>query len=279
LPLHLFMISMKKTPLIFSVLLAVASFNFTASAQQKIRPGNSNDHNLFSAGVASAFIAGLYDAWYPYKQLKQHGDFGLGAPDQVDGQLLLFKGNLYKTQYTGKTTQLADTGKTPYALACFFHPVKVYKHTGTLNKTAFYNYLDSLLTNQNGIYAIHVSGKFKLVKARAFPPAQKPYLPLAEMLDKQHFFDHADMQGDMIGFRTPKFMEGPHIAGYHFHFLSADKVFGGHVVDLIAEDITVEVDPLTSYSMELPQTAGFENFDFKKDRKEEIKSVENGKKQ
>jgi acetolactate decarboxylase len=270
---------MKKIPLIFSVLFALISLNFTVSAQQKARSANFNDHNLFSAGVASSFIAGLYDAWYPYKQLKQHGDFGLGAPDQVDGELLLFKGKLYKTQYTGKTTELADTGKTPYALSCFFHPTKVYKHSGTLNKTAFYNYLDSLLTNQNGIYAIHISGKFKLVKARAFPPAQKPYLPLAEMLDKQHFFDHADMQGDMIGFRTPKFMEGPHIAGYHFHFLSADKVFGGHVVDLIAEDITVEVDPLTSYSMELPQTAGFESFDFKKDRKEEIKSVENGKKQ
>ena len=181
---HIYLQSMKKVPLFFSLLLAAISFNITVSAQQKAKPVNPNDHNLFSAGVASAFIAGLYDAWYPYKQLKQHGDFGLGAPDQVDGELLLFKGNLYKTQYTGKTTALADTGKTPYAIACFFHPVKVYKHSGTLNKTAFYSYMDSLLTNQNGIYAIHISGKFKLVKARAFPPATKPYLPLAEMLGK-----------------------------------------------------------------------------------------------
>lgn len=279
LPPHYLYIFMKKTPLICSLLYVTISFNLTATAQQNAKPSNPNDHNLFSAGVASSFIAGLYDAWYPYKQLKQHGDFGLGAPDRVDGELLLFKGNLYQTQYTGKTTQLADTGKTPYAIVCFFHPFKVYKHTGTLNKAAFYSYLDSLLTNQNGLYAIHISGKFKLVKARAFPPAKQPYLPLAEMLNKQHFFDHTDMQGDMIGFRTPKFMEGPHIAGYHFHFLSADKVFGGHVVDLIAEDITVEVDLLNSYSMEMPQTAVFNNFNFEKDRKEDIKSVENGKKQ
>ena len=270
---------MKRNYLCFCLLTVLICYSFTSVAQQKAKPANLNDNNLFSAGIASAFIAGLYDAWYPYKQLKQHGDFGLGAPDRVDGELLIFKGNLYKTQYTGKTTQLADTGKTPYAIACFFHPVKVYKHSGTLNKAAFYSYLDSLLTNQNGIYAIHISGKFKLVKARAFPPADKPYLPLAELLDKQHFFDHADMQGDLVGFRIPKFMEGPHIAGYHFHFLSADKVFGGHVVDLIAEDITVEVDPLSSFTMDIPQTTDFNNFDFKKDRKEEIKSVENGKKQ
>jgi acetolactate decarboxylase len=270
---------MKNTPKFIYVILAVVGFNFTTTAQQKAKTENPNDNNLFSAGLASAFISGLYDAYYPYKQLKQHGDFGLGAPAQVDGELLLFKGKLYKTQYTGKTTQLADTGKTPYAIACFFRPVKVYKHTGTLNKAGFFNYLDSLLTNQNGIYAIHVSGKFKLVKARAFPPVQKPYLPLAVMLDRQHFFDHADINGDLIGFRIPKFMEGPHIAGYHFHFLSTDKAFGGHMVDLIAEDITVEIDPLSSYTMDIPQTAEYDNFDFKKDRREDVKSVENGKKQ
>lgn len=270
---------MKNTPKFICVALAVICFNFTAAAQQKTKSENPNDNNLFSAGLASAFISGLYDAYYPYKQLKKHGDFGLGAPAQVDGELLLFKGKLYKTQYTGKTTQLADTGKTPYAIACFFRPVKVYKHTGTLNKAAFFSYLDSLLTNQNGIYAIHVSGKFKLVKARAFPPVQKPYLPLAAMLDKQHFFDHADINGDLIGFRIPKFMEGPHIAGYHFHFLSKDEAFGGHMVDLIAEDITVEIDPLSSYTMDIPQTAEYDNFDFKKDRREDVKSVENGKKQ
>ena len=270
---------MKKVPLYYYLLLAIMGYSFTAVAQQKVKPVNVNENNLFSAGLASAFIGGLYDAYYPYKQLKQHGDFGLGAPARLDGELLVFNGHLYQTQSSGKTTEIADTGKTPYAVVCFFKPVKVFKHTGILNKAAFYSYLDSLLTNQNGIYAIHVSGKFRLVKARAFPPVEKPYLPLASMLDRQHFFDHADMNGDLIGFRIPKLIEGPHIAGYHFHFLSADKTFGGHVVDLTAEDITVEIDPLSSFTFDIPQTAEFDHFDFAKDRKEEIKSVEKGKKQ
>jgi acetolactate decarboxylase len=41
----------------------------------------------------------------------------------------------------------------------------------------------------------------------------------------------------------------------------------------------VELDELTSYSMDLPQTEGFRNFDLKTDRKDDIKSVENGKKE
>ena len=271
------LLAMKKSPIYF--LLAVICFSFTASAQQNTKPVNPNNRDLFSAGLASAFIGGLYDSYYPYKQLKQHGNFGLGAPARLDGELLVFNGHLYQTQATGKTTEIPDTGKTPYAVVCFFNATKVYRHSGTLNKAAFYSYLDSLLSNQNGIYAIHISGKFKLVKTRAFPPVEKPYLPLASMLDRQHFFDHTDMNGDLIGFRIPKFMEGPHIAGYHFHFLSTDKAFGGHVVDLIAENITVEIEPLNSFTLDVPQTADFDHFDFAKDRKEEIKSVENGKKQ
>ncbi len=252
--------------------------NFTATAQQKKPAANSD--NLYSAGYAAAFIGGLYDAWYPYKNLKQHGDFGLGAPAMLDGELIMLNGKIYKTQFTGKTTLIEDTGKTPYAVVCYFHASKVYKPGRQLNKTTLFHYLDSVLTDQNGIYAIHISGNFNYIKTRAFPPVQqKPYLPLAAMLDRQHFFEFHTIKGDLVGYKLPVFIEGAHISGYHFHFLSADKTAGGHIIDLIADNITIEVDILSSYTMELPQTTDFKNFDFKKDRKEEIKSVENGKKQ
>jgi acetolactate decarboxylase len=268
---------MKSKKILF-ILLAITCFNYKSIAQQKANP-LKNDNNLFSAGFASGFIGGLYDNWYPYKELEKHGNFGIGAPGHLDGELLLLNGKIYQTQSTGKTTLVADTGKLPYAVVCFFKAKKVYKHAGPLSKTALYSYLDSLLSNQNGIYAIHITGKFKSIKTRAFPPVEKPYLPLAAMLNRQHFFEHSDITGDLVGFRIPTFMEGAHISGYHFHFLSGDKTAGGHLIDLNMENITIEIDTLTNYTMDLPQTTDFNNFDFKKDRKEEIKSVENGKKQ
>ncbi|MEO6150691.1 MAG: acetolactate decarboxylase, partial [Mucilaginibacter sp.] len=81
-----------------------------------------------------------------------------------------------------------------------------------------------------------------------------------------------------VGFKLGEFAQGPFIAGYHFHFLSNDKEKGGHIIDFTAHDITIEIDELTSYSMDLQQTQEFKDFDFTKDRKAEIKSVENGKK-
>jgi acetolactate decarboxylase len=256
--------------------LLICGLNAAAFAQKK----TSQAGTLFSAGYAAGFIGGLYDAFYPYSKLKQHGDFGLGAPAKLDGELIMLNGQLYKTQATGKTVPLGDTDKTPYALVCFFHPQKVYKPGKAMNKAALYHYLDSVLTNQNGIYAIHISGTFGYIKTRAFPPVeQKPYLPLAAMLDRQHFFEFHDVKGDLAGYRSPAFLEGQLISGYHFHFLADTKDHGGHIIDVVANDVVIEIDELTGYSIDLPQTADFNNFDFKKDRKEEIKSVENGKKQ
>jgi acetolactate decarboxylase len=251
--------------------------SFAAYAQQKAK---ATAGNLFSAGYAAGFIGGLYDAWYPYKKLETHGDFGLGAPGKLDGELLMLNGRLYQTRYTGKTTPMSDTGKTPYAMVCFFHATKVFKPGKPMNKAALFHYLDSVLSNQNGLYAIHITGGFNYVKTRAFPPVQqKPYLPLADMLDKQHFFEFHTIRGDLVGFRLPAFTEGPLISGYHFHFLSAGKQNGGHVTDITTGDITIEVDELNSYTVYLPQTDDFKSFDLKKDRGKEIKSVENGKKQ
>jgi len=268
---------MKTAIKISCLILLTTGFRTVALAQQKTSPSPGN---LFSAGYAAGFIGGLYDAYYPYKKLKQQGDFGLGAPAKLDGELLMLNGKLYQTQATGKTTLMRDTGKTPYAVVCFFHPAKVYKPRKTLDKTGLFHFLDSILTNQNGIYAIHIKGSFTYVKTRAFPPVtQKPYLPLAAMLDRQHFFEFHSIKGDLVGYRTPAFLEGQLISGYHFHFLADTKDHGGHVIDVMANNIIIEVETLNNYTIDLPQTTDFKNFDFKKDRKDEIKSVENGKKQ
>jgi acetolactate decarboxylase len=241
--------------------------------QAQNNPGN----NLYSAGHAGAFVGGLYDAFYPYKQLEQHGDFGLGAPANLDGELVMLNGKYYQTRSNGVTTLLADTGQTPYATACFFKADRIFKPGRPLSKAALFKYLDSVLNNVNGMYAIHISGSFRHVKTRAFPPVtRKPYIPIAAMLNRQRFFEFNDIKGDFIGFKLPEFMEGPAISGYHFHFLSAGKDKGGHVVNFITDDISIEIETLTSFTLDVPQTADFKNYNFKKDNSADIKSVENG---
>jgi acetolactate decarboxylase len=261
-------------PKLFSCLLtALCLCSNSSFAQQK------NENTLYTAGHASAFIGGLYDAYYPYSKVKRHGDFGLGAPDKLDGEVLILNGKIYQTQATGKTFEVKPSTLTPFAVVNFFHADKVVKTKTGMSKEQLYAYLDSVMPNQNGIYAVRIKGSFKLVKTRAFPPVtNKPYLPLAEMLPLQHFFTFSNVKGTLVGYRIPTYMEGPNISGYHFHFLSDDKQKGGHTTELTTGEISIEVDSLDSFMVDIPQTKEFENFDFKKDRRDEVKRVENGKK-
>lgn len=259
----------------YCLLAALCLCSFGSYAQKKLPQQNT----LFTAGHATAFIGGLYDAYYPYNKLKQHGDFGLGAPDKLDGELLVLDGRIYQTQHTGKTFEVKDTEITPFSVVNFFHTDKTFKAKIQLTKDKLYSYLDSVMPNQNGIYAIRIKGAFNTIKTRAFPPVtKKPYIPLADMLPLQKFFTFNNIKGTLVGYRIPAFMDGPNITGYHFHFLSDDKQKGGHIIDLLADDITIEIDQMDSFTVDLPQTNDFNNFDFKKDRREEVKRVENGKK-
>lgn len=234
--------------------------------------------HLFTAGVASGLMGGLYDGFYPIDSLKTKGDFGLGAPDKLDGELLVLNGKVYQTQYTGKTFEVADQHhRIPFCMVNFFRANTVIHVPNSMDKATFYHYLDSIMPNVNGMYAIHIKGKFRYLKTRAFPPVnEQPYPQLAGMLDKQHFFQYKESNGDLVGYRLPVYMDNTNISGYHFHYLSDQKDAGGHIVDLITGDITIEISLLDSYTVQLPATPAFNHFDFKKDRQEDIKSVERG---
>lgn len=236
-------------------------------------------NHLYTFGHASAFIGGLYDAHISYGQIKPYGNFGLGAPDKLDGEIVIFNNKFYQTQSSGKTFEVKYTEKTPFVIINHFKSDQKIKRTGPLNKEQLFQLLDSVLTKKNGIYAVHIRAKFASVKTRAFPIiTEKPYQPMAQLLSLQRFFNFENVEGDLIGYRLPGYMEGANITGYHFHFLSDDKTKGGHLIDLTLNDITIEIDELNGFSIFPPPTEAFQKFDLEKDRRNEVKAVELGKK-
>lgn len=264
--------------LLLSMLILPVSLNAQVAKKQPAA-NNYKSRTLFTAGLAGGLIGGLYDGIYPVSTLKANGDFGLGAPDKIDGELVMFKGKVYQTQASGKTFEVTNDPLVPFAMVNYFHADRSVQILGSMDKPAFFHCLDSLLTNPNGLYAIHIKGRFAKVRTRAFPPSEPPYPPLSNILGKQHFFEYTTTSGDLIGYRLPAFMDNTNISGYHFHYLSDNKQQGGHMVDLHTDDITIEISILDSYTVLVPtKNAAFDHFDFRKDRGEDIKSVERGAK-
>lgn len=230
---------------------------------------------MYQFGIADAFLAGLYQGTLTVKEMKQHGDFGLGAPNLLDGELIVLDGKAYQTRANGRTTLMDDTAKIPLVLAAFFKADTIFYIKAALDKKEAFKKTDQYLTNKNGLYAIRITGDFDLVKTRAFPPvAQVPYLPLADMLEKQHFFSFQKISGTLVGFKLPPYLSSVTIADYHFHFLSADKTKGGHMADLSIAKAKIEIAVLKGIDIQIPQDAEFMNFDFKKVKKGDAEKAE-----
>ena len=64
------------------------------------------------------------------------------------------------------------------------------------------------------------------------------------------------------------------VAGYHFHFLSADRQHGGHLLDVRADTLQLKVEALTDFHLALPETEAFLKADLSKSTAEELAYAE-----
>jgi acetolactate decarboxylase len=93
--------------------------------------------------------------------------------------------------------------------------------------------LDALPYSDSRILAARIDGRFQAIDVRSEPKQQPPYRPLAEVIKEQqvvHTFTEVD--GTLIGFRFPAAASSVNVVGWHFHFLTADRTRGGHVLAL-----------------------------------------------
>lgn len=106
--------------------------------------------------------------------------------------------------------------------------------------------VNSLLAKPNLPYAVRIDGLFKRVTVRSVPRQNRPYPEFAEVVKDQAVFELHDVRGTVIGFALPQALGGLNVAGHHWHFLTADRSAGGHVLDLVADEVTIAVDDCDS---------------------------------
>jgi alpha-acetolactate decarboxylase len=122
-------------------------------------------------------------------------------------------------------------------------------------------------------YAIRIQGNFPYLKFRSVPKQTPPYRPLADALKEQSIFELKNVNGTLVGFRTPKYMQGVNLNGYHFHFITANRKSGGHILDGQFKNAKIEVDTISNVQMNLPQTAEFEQANLGDAKSDEINKI------
>ncbi|NGM67081.1 acetolactate decarboxylase [Sphingobacterium sp. SGR-19] len=233
---------------------------------------------LYNYGIIEAFIGGLYKGTLPIKDLKLKGDFGIGAPDMLDGELTMLDGKAYQTKATGETVVLDNDYKTAFSTVTFFKADTVFYVNNATEQQNLLEVIKDGLRNINAMYAIKITGDFGHVKTRAFPPVKaEPFPLLSTILDKQQFFDIQNTEGTLVGYHLPEYLNGIQISGFHLHFLSADTKQGGHVLDFNGHNLKVEIAELKSLELDIPTGHDFQNFKFKPKHSEALERVEQGK--
>ncbi|MFH0878677.1 MAG: acetolactate decarboxylase [Lentisphaerota bacterium] len=235
-----------------------------------------SSNGITQVATIDALLSGVYDGHVSLETLRTHGDFGIGTFEGLDGEMILFDGAFYKVRADGKVYRPPLSERTPFACVTTFVPDGKETIKNPLDMKALEARIDGLAPEQNHFCAFLVSGDFSSMRTRSVPSQKKPYPPLVEVTKTQPVFNLTHVHGTLMGFRSPAFVKGVNVPGYHLHFIADNLSGGGHVLDFEMAKGILEVDTQHEFlNIYLPTgSASFGSADLTQDRSMDLQSVE-----
>jgi len=228
---------------------------------------------IYLCSPVNALVEGVYEEHIPYSEIKQHGDFGLGTFDSLDGEMVMLDGKIYQITSDGHVHQLDGKARTPFACVTFYQPATYDVLTDEISYDKFLAWLEGLFPSPNIFYAIRIEGRFSYIKVRSVPK-QESYKPLVEVAKEQPVFEFTNVEGTLAGFYTPSFMSSLNVPGLHLHFLSDDFKRGGHLLECKPGDIRAGVQFISSLELGLPMSLDYLTLDFRRDVEDDLGQAE-----
>jgi acetolactate decarboxylase len=209
-------------------------------------------HRVFQTSTLDALFEGDFDGDLTFGELAEHGDFGLGTLNGLDGEMVAVDGRFLRADADGKLGEIAPRARTPFAVVAFFTPTVTFRIDGALDHDELVRELNRRAPRGSPICALRIDGFFDAVHARSVPRHEPPYPSLTEVAHEQHVFDFHEVEGTVVGFRFPGYAQGIEVAGYHLHFVDAERRRGGHVLACRPNGVTVHMDHARELHVELP---------------------------
>lgn len=228
---------------------------------------------LYVTAPVNALVEGIYQEDSEMTDVLEHGDFGIGTFNDLDGEMVVLEGRVYQLRADGITYTLPAQTRTPFACVTFFCPYSFEDIDEALDYHGLLALLDRLLPSKNMLYAIRIDGNFDAVRTRSVP-RQESYRPLVEVAREQPEFDFENVSGTLVGFWTPHFLQSIAVPGYHFHFLTQDKARGGHLLECHPRRVRISLQHIPSLELGLPLTIDYMTADLSRDIGAELEEAE-----
>ena len=231
-------------------------------------------HYIYQTGTINSLLEAVYAGDTSMEEMLRHGDFGLGALDNIDGELIIHDGVCYRADAKGELHILDKDIHTPFAVVNKFVPEQNFDL-----KNVDFKELEKLVSDHfispNLIYAIRVSGRFNHLDLRSEHCTCRPYKRLTEILPSlQTTFVVDNISGVMVGVWFPKYMAQLNVPGFHFHFINDLRRLGGHVFGFQLEEATIELQVLHGFQLALIENQDFYQANLNIQNESAVASVE-----
>ena len=248
-------------------------FNTTAADAASHK---SNRETIYQVALLQSLTMGYFDGSITVKDLKTHGDTGIGTFEGLDGEMIVLDGVVYRANQQCKINVVADKVTVPFSNVTFFDKDFSVNLNNVADKDTIEKILDEHVDKhgRNSFYVVKISGEFASMHVRSESGAEKPYPTLVEALKTQNEVTRENIRGTVVGLYCPDFMNSLNSTGWHFHFISEDKKFGGHILGMTINRAEAQFDKTDAFRMNLPKMNNFNELNFKKDLSEEIRIAE-----
>ncbi|HVH13886.1 MAG TPA: acetolactate decarboxylase [Longimicrobium sp.] len=213
----------------------------------------SSATTVWQLSPLALFARGAYDGLLPVSEVKQHGDHGLGAADQLDGEMALVDGHFYQFLEGGRAVEAPETMRMPFAAVTAWRGGREVRLPPGTEYGAMQAAVEAMAPTDNAFYALRLEGTWDVVMARTYKRQTKPYPPLGEAAADTFVIE--SVPGTMVGFRQPSYADSLSIPNYHLHFVTADHARGGHVLSFTTRDVRMQVAERPEFTLRMPPVA------------------------
>ena len=225
------------------------------AGDNRLHADRGQAHEIYQTSTMSALLAAVYDDTVTYGEIARHGDFGVGTFNGLDGEMVAADGQFFHLHSDGTATVADPTELTPFAVVTYFRGDAGRQVDEAMSRKELEATVDELVSGQDHFYPIRVDGRFRQIATRTAARQSAPYRPLAQATADQVVSRFTDIEGSLVGFRTPDYAQGITGTGYHFHFIDDARRSGGHTFDFVLESGVILVDEDVDLHVELPEAA------------------------
>src|ERR1700744_1554982 len=212
---------------------------------------------VYQTSTMGALLDGVYDGDVTIRELLQHGNFGLGTFNGLDAEILVLDCVCYQRRSDGSAHVADADQRTPFAVVTWFDADRSFEVTEPVDRAGLKARIDDSLPSANLIAAVRVTRNFGVIRTRTVTKQHRPSPPFTEATQDQEEVTFSDVTGTLAGFRMPDYEQGVSVAGYHSHFVDAERRHGGHALDYLLTRGRVDISVRSDLHLSLPRTPEF----------------------